>query len=146
MPKASMMLYGGQFRLFAMPKRSNAPALTTWEYHRRYIRKPTKGIVEFKWTKKIPAKIWAMVLSKDALFAAGVRTGKVADGGEQSSFVLMSVRTKDGAVAHELPLEAAPVWDGMAAAHTKLFVSLKDGQLTCVGAHTSASARPTEER
>ncbi len=38
----------------------------------------------------------------------------------------------DGTHVAEVPLEAPPVWDGMAAAGRKLFVSLTDGSIVCL--------------
>jgi hypothetical protein len=48
--------------------------------------------------------------------------------------VLWLASAKDGRKIAEHQLDAAPAWDGMAAAGGRLFISLKDGSLRCFGA------------
>jgi hypothetical protein len=77
-----------------------------------------------------------MVLAEDALFAAGwkdsVKIFKEDPYAENDS-VLMVLSTADGGVLNEYPLDAEPVFDGMAAAYGKLFLSLKDSSIICFG-------------
>ncbi len=47
--------------------------------------------------------------------------------------LLVGFSTTDGSEKVRLPLPAIPVWDGMAAAGGRLYVSTKDGKLTCFG-------------
>ena len=65
-------------------------------------------------------QVAAMVLSKDALFLAGANDG------------LAAVSPQDGKLIARSEL-AAPVWDGLAAAGERLFVSTRDGQVLCLG-------------
>ena len=46
---------------------------------------------------------------------------------------LRLVSAKDGSKISETKLSALPVFDGMAAANKKVFISLKDGTLECWG-------------
>jgi hypothetical protein len=46
--------------------------------------------------------------------------------------LLRAVSTADGSTLSELELEAIPVFDGLAAAGGKLFLSTRDGKLTCL--------------
>jgi outer membrane protein assembly factor BamB len=64
--------------------------------------------------------IAAMVLAGDRLWIAG------SDGD------LRVLSTEDGKqlASHDLP---APLWDGMAVAYGRLFVSTADGRLLCMG-------------
>ncbi len=50
--------------------------------------------------------------------------------GEKGVF-LRVLRTTDGQVLSESPLDTMPVFDGMSAAQGRIFVSLKNGQLQC---------------
>ena len=47
--------------------------------------------------------------------------------------LLAVVSAKDGTVAKSLTLPAAPAWDGMAAADKRLYVTLKDRTVVCLG-------------
>jgi len=47
--------------------------------------------------------------------------------------VLMVLSAADGKVLAEYKLEALPVWDGMSVAGGRLFVSLKNGSVICMG-------------
>jgi len=66
-------------------------------------------------------RIAALVLAGDTVFAAG-KAGR-----------LVAFAAADGKqlAEHDLP---APVWDGAAAAHGRLYVSTRDGRLLCLGA------------
>jgi outer membrane protein assembly factor BamB len=46
---------------------------------------------------------------------------------------LWAVSTKDGKMGSELKLKSPPVWDGMAVAQGRLFVSTVDGKVLCFG-------------
>ena len=52
--------------------------------------------------------------------------------GEDNS-VLMVMSTINSETLKEYPLEAQPVFDGMAAAYGKLYLSLKNGTVVCMG-------------
>ena len=80
----------------------------------------------------------AMVNTPDALFAAG--TPDIVDPDEPWAALsgkvggrLLIISKKNGKLLRdEQVLPAAPVLDGLAAAHNRLFVVLKDGSLTCM--------------
>jgi outer membrane protein assembly factor BamB len=96
----------------------------------------SKGVGEFwlsqrlarkaKWSVPVYAaserkqRVVAMVLAGETLFAAGQEVGLVA------------LSPKDGTALARMPL-AAPVWDGMAAAEGRLFVSTQAGEAICLG-------------
>ena len=46
---------------------------------------------------------------------------------------LLVLKKSDGAKVSEMDLPSPPVYDGAAAAYGKLYLSLKDGKLTCLG-------------
>ena len=65
-------------------------------------------------------KVAAMVLAADTLFLAG------SDGG------LKALSASDGKPLGRAEVPA-PVWDGMAAADGRLFISTRDGRVVCLG-------------
>jgi len=75
--------------------------------------------------------IAAMILAGDTCFAAD-EAGR-----------LRTISLADGTAGGDLQLPARPVWDGIAAAHNRLYVSTADGALLCLDA-PSAASRPEE--
>ncbi|MBC8218112.1 MAG: hypothetical protein H8E73_06565 [Planctomycetes bacterium] len=106
---------------------------------------------------EVPLHVTAMVGTRHHLFVAGPRDffdegqdyfrnaaaaykKKEKDAEKQSSIwngedgaVLLAVSKKDGTRIAEHRLNSIPVFDGMIAAESKLFVSLKSGDLICLG-------------
>ncbi|MBN1418605.1 MAG: PQQ-binding-like beta-propeller repeat protein [Planctomycetes bacterium] len=80
-----------------------------------------------RWATPLPIRVRAMVLAGDLVFAAGPAD---EEGGEA---LLVAVSARDGAVRARHRLDAAPVFDGMAAAEGRLYISLEDGRLVCLG-------------
>lgn len=111
------------YRLFAANKDLNSPTDA-----RRDV------LVDFLWSRQMPINVWAMVLANGTLFAAGP-TGNLSpdmlDGNRPGR--LFAVSASDGETLAEYSLDAMPVWDGMAAAQGRLFLSLKNGQVVCYG-------------
>jgi hypothetical protein len=60
------------------------------------------------------------------------RTSLDAFEGRQGS-VLRVIAAKDGSTIHEQPLPGIPVLDGLSAAGGRLYVSLADGRVLCLG-------------
>ncbi|MDP6524051.1 MAG: PQQ-binding-like beta-propeller repeat protein [Kiritimatiellia bacterium] len=120
-----------------------------------YGKYPLKEIsaIEFDWRRENPPlQARAMVLTDDKLFVAGPpdvvdeedifgnpfdegmkrsATEQVAALKGERGALLQAVSTKDGKAITELKLESAPVFDGMAAAEGKLFISMLDGTVSC---------------
>jgi len=108
-----------------------------------YTRSVPKGIgftrkdppVWFQW---VPVRIRAMVAAGNALFVAGPPDVLVPDD-PMASFdgrrgaVLWAVSKDDGRKLAECKLDAPPVFDGMAAAAGRLYLSTLDGRVTCIG-------------
>jgi hypothetical protein len=114
--------------------------------------KTTKSAADIQ---KKPAPFWAdtqslivraMVLTQDKLIIAGPPDLRQKNSsilayendkealasflGEKGVF-LRVLRTTDGQILSEEPLDAMPVFDGLSAAQGKMFVSLKNGQVQC---------------
>jgi outer membrane protein assembly factor BamB len=52
---------------------------------------------------------------------------------ENAPAELIAVDTKDGRTLSRRSIEAQPVFDGMAAADGKIYVSTVDGRIVCLG-------------
>ena len=96
---------------------------------------PTK--VNYHWSKDVPLLARGMVLTDNALFAAGPENTPGPDG-EEPSFdapgpaLLMAFSPEDGSQLAKLPLDAQPVHDGLIAADGSLYVSLTNGTVVCL--------------
>ncbi len=92
---------------------------------RRILVEPSPG-APGRWSVPVYAenepkqRVVALVWAADSLFAAG------AEGG------LVEFSAAEGKVVARTPLDA-PVWDGMAAADGRLFVSTQSGDVVCLG-------------
>lgn len=112
-------------------------------------------LVDHHWTNDLPLFARAMVLANDTLFVAGPAdmvdeeqvlrqineaevTAKLAE--QTAAFegkkgaLLWAVSTSSGEKQTELKLDAPPVFDGLAAAQGRLYLSTSDGKLICLGA------------
>ncbi len=88
-----------------------------------------------QWTKKITIQVRAMALADKVLFVAG----PAADAGdgleerdENQEALLMAISASDGTELAKYRLDSSPVWDGMAAANGRLYLSLENGQVLCM--------------
>jgi outer membrane protein assembly factor BamB len=133
---------GGQYALFAADKFSGVPLdLSAVEY--RKLALAEEHAVDFRWWTRLPIQVWAMLRTDDLLFVAGpVSEGAVPPEAFEGRWdaLLLAVCPAEGKVLAEMPLPAAPVWDGMAAARGNLVLSLTDGQILCLW--SAASGRP----
>ena len=94
---------------------------------------------QFVWMKESPVRARAMVLTPETIFFAGQpnfgNSGNDAFASYQGQkgVKLVAVATSDGTPRSELDLPAVPVLDGMASAGGRLYLSLKDGTVICLG-------------
>jgi hypothetical protein len=77
-----------------------------------------------------------MVIAGDTLFAAGHDDVLYPDDPwaayeGRSSGRLMAFSIADGEKIAEYDLSSAPVFDGMAAAHGRIYLATRDGKLVC---------------
>jgi hypothetical protein len=95
-----------------------------------------------RWRQNIPITGKAMALADQVLFVAGepmrfddpTYENYVAAYDGELGGQLLAVSARDGAELAEYELQAAPIWDGIALARGRLFVSLADGTVQCFGA------------
>jgi len=78
--------------------------------------------------KGVPVAMKAMVLAGDKLFVAGPPDAVDPKGG-----ILLAFSANDGKKLCEIKLDTPPVFDGMAAADGRLYLSTQDGKLLCFG-------------
>jgi hypothetical protein len=98
-------------------------------------RRPKPGPkVVFDWSQKADLQARALVLAGDTLFAAGplgeAHLSLAAYKGEEG-VRLRAMSTDDGQMLSDLEIPSLPVHDGLAAAGGKLYLSTKDGRITC---------------
>jgi outer membrane protein assembly factor BamB len=120
------------------------------------VGRPRRGFkVKHAWATDLPLLARAMILSGKTLLAAGpadlvdeekavralddpaTRTGladQLAAIEGKKGAGLWAVSTVDGEKLSELKLESVPVFDGMAAAGGKLYMTTVDGNVVCLGA------------
>jgi hypothetical protein len=78
----------------------------------------------FSWQADVSGRVRAMLRAGGALVVAG---------GDEGGGFLHVLSAGHGVSVSERPLEAAPVWDGLAAARGRLYVALENGWLLCLG-------------
>jgi outer membrane protein assembly factor BamB len=91
-----------------------------------------------RWSQPLPVRVTAMAVGGRTLLCAG--TPDVVDPEEpwaayegKRGGVLYALSTDDGSKQAELKLDTAPVYDGMAIAGERLYLSTVDGTLLCIG-------------
>ncbi|MFH1923972.1 MAG: PQQ-binding-like beta-propeller repeat protein, partial [Planctomycetota bacterium] len=125
---------------------------------------PTR--LEYQWSEAVPLLVRAMVATDQTLFLAGPPEmadefevyGSYGDPKVQAraaehvaafegkkGAVLMAVSKADGAKQAAYRLPSAPVFDGMAAAAGRLFLSTSDGAVLCLGGGEGEPLQPAPD-
>jgi len=140
----SNQLQDGAYRLFAV-KRGEGTAQTSASSRRgEASRSPAVEL----WTRPVTIQVRAMVLAQNTLFLAGPPTNRPSslvhrrssdesretknEGRGEKGGLLYAVSTADGTELSQYRLDSSPVFDGMAAAYGRLYVSMEDGSLLCL--------------
>ncbi len=101
------------------------------------ISREKNGERTLDWEKKVPVLVRAMVLAGNALCISGIpSTGDMEQmeagiKGKTKGMLFLS-SPEDGSVMAKYELESPPVFDGMAAANGKLFISAMNGSMLCL--------------
>ena len=77
----------------------------------------------------------SLILAGDVLFGAGWKDSEkifAKDPYSKNDSVLEVISTADGKTLRQYPLEAEPVFDGMAAAYGRLYMAMKNGKILCM--------------
>ena len=88
-----------------------------------------------QWTKRVLIQVRAMVLADKVLFVAGplYDAGDGPQGSnEDQGALLIAFSASDGSELARYRLDSAPIFDGMAAADGRLYMSLENGQVFCM--------------
>ncbi|HIE51457.1 MAG TPA: methyltransferase domain-containing protein [Armatimonadetes bacterium] len=123
----------------------------------RFKGKRTSGVpfrIEYRWSQEVPLHVRAMVLANQMLFIAGppdvvdeeeaftrfgepeIRAQLREQSGAfegQKGALLWAVSAADGRKLAEYTLDSPPVFDGMVAAHKRLYLATLDGRVVCYG-------------
>lgn len=91
-----------------------------------------------KWQEFIPVRVRAMLLAGDYLFAAGPPDRinpehPIGSFQGQYGTLLNVYSTTDGALVSSQSLAESPVFDGLSAAHGRLYLATEDGKVICFG-------------
>jgi outer membrane protein assembly factor BamB len=95
-----------------------------------------------RWSQELALRPRSLVRAGDTLLVAGMPPAteeanlRAAFEGEKGG-VLQLVSTTDGATLAERRLAAPPVWDGIAVAAGRLYISLANGAVVCLGAEAA---------
>jgi len=141
-----MYLAGEQERFFAAARNSTAavvpPSDAASKGKRAKRGKPARGAMEdVLWSTPGDLQVRGMVLAGEGdekrLFVAGAKGDWVisqdAYEGKLGS-VLRVISIDDGQIIAEHNLPGLPIFDGMSAARGRLYLSLDDGRVVCLGA------------
>ena len=91
------------------------------------------------WILSVPVRVSSMVLAGDTLLLGGAPDETDSNellrsiAGEKGG-VLMAVSAGDGKELWRRPLPSPPIWDGMAAARGRLYLTTSQGELVCLAA------------
>ena len=129
----------GNYMLFAqdMPARKSRPD---------FRKVAAKERPQLRWTVPLSLRPRAMVRAGSLLFVGGMpdeidpKNPKApcnATFEGRGAGLLQVISPEDGSVVDSVRLDAPPVWDGMAAARSSLFMSLRSGTLARMTAPTS---------
>ena len=109
--------------VFAVPRPNPSEAANfVPDFQKRTTGK--NNVAGFLWKTKSSRRARAMLRAGDTLVIAGRDT--------ECGFLQM-LSARDGDVLSEQPLEASPVWDGLAAAAGRLYGALENGTVVCLG-------------
>jgi outer membrane protein assembly factor BamB len=101
--------------------------------YRLFARK--RGEKKPKWEKRLKIRVRAMLKAGDVIFTVGPRaeTGVWSlDNEKDAGVVAMAFSASDGSELAQYPLDASPVFDGMAAAYGRIYISTEDGAVLCL--------------
>ena len=128
-----------EYTVFARPRpdASDAESLLPDFATRSGRKEPPRDI----WATRIPIRPRAMIRAGEMLFVGGTTDEFSPDDSANSvnaaykgegAGLLRVVSSTSGKTLGELQLDAPPVWDGMAAANGRLFVSTRAGTVVCL--------------
>ena len=96
-----------------------------------------------RWQQKLPIRVTALVRAADTLFAAGLPDTRDSHtrwtNGRPCAGALAAFDAETGKAIEQYKLPAPPVWDGMAAANGRLYISTDNGRILCMRPEDAAN-------
>ena len=123
----------GRYRLFMA---ANKPFSADEEFLPDFRRLSAEEMDRDEWKTELPVRAKAMLKSGDHLYL-GVLPVEIPAEDPHAAYenrrggMIWVCSAKDGSKVAEYKLESPVVWDGMAAANEKLFLSTSDGSIQC---------------
>ncbi len=124
---------GEYYRFFAASRELKEPPKPAPKDKRGRRTRP-KSLVDYRWSYPADFAARALVLAGDTIFAAGPNgeTHRSPDAYEgKEGISLRSIEASSGKPLATIKLDSLPVFDGMAAAAGRLFLSKENGRITC---------------
>jgi hypothetical protein len=124
----------GRYSLF---QKDNTPFSDAEESLPDFRKIPQGQVDASVWTRDLPVRTKAMLKSGERLFM-GVMPADIPQNDPHAAYegqkggMLWVVAAQDGSKVAEYELGSPVVWDGMAAANRRLYVSLTDGSVLCL--------------
>jgi outer membrane protein assembly factor BamB len=127
-------LYG--VHVFVIPIRVRRGRILGTKGQRLFAR--PHGSKKDRWSKFYPMRVRALVKAGDRLFLAGPpdivpEDDPMAAIRGRRGAKLVAVSSADGGKISETGLDVPPVFDGMIAANGRLYISMLDGRVLCMG-------------
>jgi len=96
------------------------------------VKYVTPDKVVYHWQQRIEIAVRGMVKAGDTIFLAGPKDAQeIFD--DKAESVLAAFDAKQGETLSQMTIPCPPVFDGMAAADERLFISLTNGKVSCYG-------------
>jgi len=126
---------GENYTLFA---KANEPPAADAPHLPDFRRSEGLDPISWQWTTPLTMRPRAILRAGNALVLGGMPAAPdeqdpFATFEGQEGGTLWTASTADGAKLGQRQLKSPPVWDGMAAAAGRLYVSTQDGSLLCLG-------------
>ena len=124
-----------QYRLFANP---NTPLPGREKFLPDFRRSSRKNAPRFTWMVDLPMRPRAMIRAGHVLLLGGMPMTIDPDDPHaayegRKGGLLWTMSTADGTKTAERKLPSPPVWDGLAAANGRLYLTTMDGRVMCLG-------------
>ncbi|MDP6545451.1 MAG: PQQ-binding-like beta-propeller repeat protein [Phycisphaerae bacterium] len=125
---------GGSYQLFAQ---QNTPFSPNDKHMPDFRPTNDKTTPPQKWSARLPMRPRAMLRTGDMIFLGGMSAAPVSDDPHatfegRAGGMLRTASAVDGKPLAHRKLKSPPVWDGLAAAGGKLYMSAMDGSVTCM--------------
>jgi len=127
----------GQYSLF---QKANTPFVEEEESLPDFRKIPPEQAQACVWIKDLPVRTKAMLKSGEYLFM-GVMPVDIPQNDPHAAYegrrggMVWVVDARDGSKVAEYKLDSPAIWDGMAAANGRLYVSMMDGSILCLASN-----------